>query len=228
MSERVPSDILNHALHHLGRSGEPQRFIQIGAMDGVSFDDVAAYIDMYGWTGLYVEPVPSAFAALVRNRSGQGHRFERSAIVEKDGPVEMLIIDPVAIEQRLVHDCFAGMSAVWPPRNGLASEGDRAVVEQYGQRIVVRGITLATLFKKHDIPSFDMFLVDTEGLDWVVLNQLDLRTYRPQVIRLERINLSDQDLARVREKLTSHGYITEEMGQNIDGVLTSLWDAVRD
>jgi len=222
----APTDMLDKAFHHIGGSGEKTTFVQIGAMDGVSFDDAAAYVVMYGWTGLYVEPVPSLFAQLVKNKANQGHIFEPSAIVEKDGPVDMLVIDPAAIEAQVVHPCFGGMSAVFPPRNGLASEGDRGVVEQFGRRIVVNGMTLATLFSRHNISAFDIFLVDTEGHDWVVFKQLDLNVYRPKVIRLEAINLMPAELAAVTRKLEKHGYLVERFGQNIDGVLMSLWESI--
>lgn len=221
-----PTDILDKAFHHIGRSGEKTTFVQIGAMDGVSFDDAAGYVALYGWTGLYVEPVPSQFAQLVKNKGNQGHSFEPSAIVAQEGPVDMLVIDPAAIEAHLVHPCFAGMSAVFPPRNGLGSEGDRAVVEQFGRRIWVNGITLETLFSRHNISSFDILLVDTEGHDWVVFQQLDLDRYRPKVIRLERVNLSPEDLAAVTHKLITHGYLVDMFGQNIDGVLLSLWESI--
>lgn len=221
-----PTAILDKALHHLGRSGSPMTFVQIGAMDGVTFDEASHYIAMYGWTGLYVEPVPSVFAQLVKNKRDQGHTFEPSAIVETDGPVDMLVIDPAAIEAQEVHPCFAGMSAVYPPRNGLASEGDRPVVEQFGRRIVVNGMTLETLFRRHNIAAFDLLLIDTEGHDWVVFQQLDLVRYRPKVIRLEWINLSEEDQAAVAQKLTGHGYVIEVAGQNIDAVLTSLWNSI--
>lgn len=221
------TNIFDKTLHHLGKIGSSITFVQIGAMDGETFDEAVGYIRMYGWTGLYVEPMPTQFERLLRNCSKPGNRFERAAIVEKDGPVEMIEIDPAVVDAGKVHACFAGMSAVYPPRNGLKSDFDRPTVEQYGRKVMVDGMTLASLFAKHNVYRFDLFLVDAEGFDAVILDQLDLDRYKPTVIRIERVNLTDVELDRCRDRLTQHGYVVEEIGQNLDAVLQSVVDQLQ-
>lgn len=221
-------NLFDKTLHYLGRSKTPTTFVQIGAMDGMSFDESVGYIEMYGWTGLFVEPTPTQFERLKKNRGRSGNKFEQAAIVQSDGPIEMVEIDPIAVDTGKVHPCFGGMSAVWPPKNGLKQDGDREVLEKYGRKIVVSGLTLATLFAKHDIASFDLFLVDAEGFDAVILDQLDLNRYQPKLIRIERVNLSDADLSRYRSSLQQHGYVTEDAGQNLDAVLKAVWEKIAD
>lgn len=215
-------------LHYLGQNKLDPYVVQIGAMDGVSFDEGRGYINMYDWKGLYVEPMPDLWTKLILYYGSkvQYNKFEQSAITDVDGPVEMLRIDPAAISTNQVHPCFEGMSAIWPPRNGLGSEGDKQTVEKYGQKITVSGITLDTLFKKHQITKFDIFLVDAEGHDWNIFKQLDLAKYRPKVIRLEICSLTDEEKNQITQKLSLARYHWEFHGQNIDAVTEEMWKEV--
>jgi len=217
------SNLFDRALTHLGTTRRQKvSYVQIGAMDGHSFDGAAPFIKRFQWTGLSVEPNRTQFARLVVARAGPGNRFERAAIVERDGPVEMLEIDPDAIDAGLVEPCFAGMSAVWPPRNGLGQPHDQPVVARHGRRVMVAGLTLRHLLDKHHVTEFDILLVDAEGYDAKIFHQLDLSAYRPQVIRLEAINLSDEELAQVCAQLAAHDYVMERWGQNLDAVASEL------
>lgn len=232
--------MIGEALHKIGQSGEDTLVVQIGAMDGVSFDDVVGYFDMYThWKALYVEPVPYLFERL-RNNRPDTNIFENSAIVSTDGPVEMVTIDNYYIDNGELPAGFGGMSAVWPPKNGLGTEHDKPVLDKHGKKITVNGITLDTLFNKHNIENFDVFLCDAEGLDCEIFRQLDLNKYSPKIIRLEWMNLNDQEKEEVKEKLEAHGYNYEISGQDIDAVknldlnskkidnnltlVTGLWD----
>lgn len=206
------------ALHYLGRNGIPATFINIGAMDGVMFDDLIGYITMYNFPTLFVEPMPDQYKKLLENIKGDIHKFENSAITDYDGEVEMLAIDSAPIESKLIHECFYGMSAIWPPKNGLGSEGDRATVEKYGYRINVPCMTLDSLFKKHDITSIDIFKTDVEGHDWHVFKQLDIEKYRPKLIYLEWINLTDEEKNSILEILGAFNYLHEIVGSNIAAV----------
>lgn len=224
MTSGGSDNLFRRALAYLGATRRSAvSYVQIGAMDGTSFDEAAPFIAQHGWTGLSVEPIPTQFTKLIAARSGPGNVFEQAAIVDRDGPVEMIAIDPVAIDSGLVATCFAGMSAVWPPRNGLRQASDRDVVDSHGRRVTVPGLTLRSVFAKHHIPpDFDLFLVDAEGYDAVIFNQLDLDWYRPLVIRIEAINLTEIELSQVQDRLTAHGYVWETRGQNLDAIASHL------
>ena len=221
-------DVVDLTLHHIGRSGIKPRLVVIGAMDGVSFDDWVGYINGYEWSGLYVEPMPEQFRRLRANLSGSphmaGNRFENSAIAEHDGTIEMVTIDQRAVDEGKVHACFGGMSAIYPPRNGLATDVD--VVATYGRRIAVPCITLRTLLERHAVDAIDLLSIDAEGWDYRILRQLDFGRYRPRLIRCEYINLAPDEQAAIRELLVANDYIVRTEGQNIDGVAAEYWPEV--
>lgn len=125
-------DYYDKTLHYLGRRGFKPGIVVIGAMDGHSFGHIPGYMLMYQWSGLFIEPIPYQFDALKRYHDSLPYmhesKYENCAIAEYNGQIEMITIDPRAIEEGLIHSCFGGMSAVYPPRNGLGSEEDAATV----------------------------------------------------------------------------------------------------
>jgi FkbM family methyltransferase len=225
---RINANLFDHTLRCLGSSGVQASFVVIGAMDGVSFDEFHGHVRDYQWSGLLVEPIPEQFRRLVSNYTAigcsPGNRYENSAIAEHDGAIQMMTIRQEAVDSGKVHECFGGMSAIYPPRNGLASEGDAETVRRYGELIEVPCITLLTLLERHRVETFDILCIDAEGWDFKILRQLDFSRWRPKLIRIEYINLSDEEKSAVTELLDLHGYHYNSEGINLDAVAIELWD----
>lgn len=211
------SNFFDKGLHHLGKTGQQVFVMNIGAMDGVLFDEMIGYTNMYNFKGLYVEPIPYLFDKL-KNNIGDKGIFENSAISDYNGEIEMLTIDKDVIDSGAVHNCFYGMSAVYPPRNGLGSEFDRPTVEKYGKLVKVSCITFETLLKKHNITNFDVVKIDAEGHDYQIFKQIDLGKYRPKIVRIEWVNLSDEEKNEIKNIFNKYDYQIELDGQDIIGL----------
>lgn len=217
------------SLHFLGMKQFKPSIVVIGAMDGISFDGLAGFIRHYQWSGLFVEPIEYQFNKLKKYYGSleyvPDNKYENSAIADFNGEVEMLLIDMAAVERGEVHPCFGGMSTIYPPRNGLASEGDAEVVSRFGRKIKVPCLTLNALLRKHNINHVDVMQLDTEGHDWKIIRQLDLSLYRPKLIRTEYINLTDQEKSEIIQHFTAHGYLYEVYGQDVNFVEKHFWAA---
>lgn len=224
------SDLFDKFLHDRGRKGEELFFLNIGAMDGVLFDELGGYTHLYGFKGLFVEPIPYLFDRLKKNWDNGENLFENCAISDYNGEIEMITIDQDAIDSGEVHNCFYGMSAVYPPKNGLGSELDRPTVEQYGKRIMVPCMTLDNLISKHNIQKIDVIKIDTEGHDFHIFKQIDFEKYKPSLIRMEWINLTQEEQKSVIETFLKYGYVHQISGQDImalpkeinDGLVTKV------
>ena len=86
-------NFFDKTLHYLGRNQEEVFVMNIGAMDGVLFDEMIGYTNMYNFKGLYVEPIPYLFEKL------------KSTVVTKWYPV-------VIASKRGIH-LFAVKSGFW-------------------------------------------------------------------------------------------------------------------
>lgn len=215
-------------LHHMGRTGFRPFIVVIGAMDGVSHDEFHGHVRRYAWSGLFVEPVPVQFTRLRANLSALEHssdnRYENSAIADYDGTIQMLTINQDAIETSKVAWYFGGMSAVYPPRNGLAAAPE--VVAAYGELIEVPCVTLATLFARHAVDRIDVLCIDTEGCDYQIIRQFDFSAYRPKLIRCELINLSADERSALVWLLSQHDYLVQIHGQDLDAVAAEYFQEV--
>jgi FkbM family methyltransferase len=224
----INQNIYDLSLHHMGRSYGDAFIVVIGAMDGVSFDETRGYISTYGWNGLFVEPIPEQFERLQLLYSGTNSICENSAISTYNGNITMLRIKQDVIDRGLVHPCFGGMSAIYPPKNGLSSEGDKDTVEKYGELINVKCITPETLFDKHSISKIDILSIDTEGHDLEILKNISLKKYNPKIVRIEYINLSKEDKLEAIKYLEDNNYVYTISGQNLDAVHQDYWKQVTD
>jgi FkbM family methyltransferase len=206
-------------LREIGKDASEKFMLQIGAMDGVSFDEIRGYTDLFKWPGLYVEPNPEMYQRMVDSYNNHDNvKFEMSAISDYNGEITMLRIPPEVVDSGKVHPCFNGMTSVWPPRNGLGSEGDKPTVDKYGEKISVPCITLKNLLEKHNVSQIDILAIDAEGHDWTIFSQFDFNLYRPSYIKIEYINLSENEQEELKKKLTDADYVYHIYGQDINAV----------
>lgn len=222
-------DFFDKVLHYYGRKGQKLFMINIGAMDGVMFDSMSGYAQIYNSDVLYVEPMKPHFERLVKHKSNNpGNKFENSAISDFNGTITMKTIPIEVVDEGLVHPAFYGMSVIDPSKNGMGSEGDREVVEKYAVDVEVNCITWETLTQRHNIEHFDVLSVDTEGHDYTIFKQIDLEKFRPSLIRLEWCNMTDEEKTNITNKLKNAGYVYEILGNmDIDAVRQDVYDEIK-
>jgi len=222
-------NLISETLHYIGKNYNDILVVQIGAMDGISFDDTRGHLDLYNWNCLLVEPIPDLYNELKENfKDRANYTFEQAAITDYDGSATMLTVPSNAIVEQNLHPGYKGMSALYPLKNGFGTtyKRDIDVKANFGKDVEVPCMTLNTLFKKHNISSFDILICDAEGYDWEIFKQLDLQEYRPNFIRLEYVNLTEEEKVLTKNKLETNGYIVQ-IGQDIDAVDKFLWKKIK-
>jgi len=223
------TNVASDTLHYIGKNYSDTFVVQIGAMDGINFDDTRGFLDMYKWDALLVEPIPAIMDELRKNFALiTNYRYEQSAITESDGETVMLTIPTDVIEREGLHPGYKGMSALYPLKNGFGSDYQRDidVKSNFGVDVKVNTLTLKSLFNKHQVQKVDVFICDAEGYDWKIFQQFDFSVFRPKFIRLEYINLSDDEKKLAAEKFEQNGYLVE-IGQNIDCVDKEIWSKIK-
>ena len=222
------NDFFDKVLHYYGRKGDKLFMINIGAMDGVLFDAMSGYAGMYGSDVLYVEPMKPHFERLKQHKGHHpGNIFENSAISDYNGTVTMKTIPIEVVDEGLVHQAFYGMSVIDPSKNGMGSEADKEIVEQYAVDVEVNCITWNSLLQKHNVQHFDVLSVDTEGHDFTIFKQIDLQKYRPRLIRLEWCNMTQEEKDEVKRRFDEAGYVYEILdNMDIDAIRQDVYDEV--
>lgn len=143
-------------------------FVEVGANDGVTSDPVYEFVRRHDWSGLVVEPVPDAFAALQENYAWSARvRCVQAAVTDTEGTVTMY------------RGRNSRLTSLRPERNALRSTGHGS------EAITVPAITGTTLLQTYAAPRVDLIQIDTEGYDFAVLNCFDLERLRPLAINME-------------------------------------------
>ncbi len=230
-------DFFDKALKHFINKKNNATYISIGAMDGISFDDAAGHLQTSDFNIVYVEPMPKLVQILKENIEKNVIApgiVEASAISTYDGMIDMFTVDVDMVNEEFIEKYglqskgYAGMSSIYPPKNGFAGtfERDIEVREKYGKTITVPCITLNTLFERHKITHFDMMSIDVEGYEHEVLSQLDFTKHRPTLIRAEIICMEEDRLNAFKDLLSKHGYVFERNGQNLDAITEEFYKEI--
>jgi len=185
--------------------------LQIGAMDGVSFDPVNAAILRHHCRGLLVEPQPEFAEILRRNYAAEPDiTIEDCAIAEHDGTATLHRIPAAHIIEGRAPAWLGGIASLYTDRNAIGGvrchEIAARVIFAHRDSIEVPCLTLASLLKRHAVAEIDILVIDAEGGDWMILRQLDFARYRPSVILFEFMNLPNQERAEAIDRLVAEGY----------------------
>jgi FkbM family methyltransferase len=192
----------------------PFQMVNVGACDGVLFDDVTPWLHRIPHArAVLVEPVPYNQKRLRQNYP-DAERFvvEPVAVTDEAGEIRIKTFDEAAIENGALPIEFVGCSSI--AQTNLMSgkdawgreDGNFARYASHLKEINVRGERLQDVLDRNDIAHIDAFLVDCEGADWVVFEQLDLSRYRPGLVKIEIGALTASDIGNVLLKLKRTGY----------------------
>lgn len=181
--------------------------VQIGSNDGKSGDPIHdSLVHHPRWSALLVEPEPRAFERLKANY-GPDKRFTfRNTAISPDGrPAEFFWIDP-----RMARDIpgtphqFDQVSSF--DLQHIRKHFDQSV-DPYIRSRTIPTSTLPELLQGAQVERIDLFHVDTEGNDWIVLSQLDLSRFQPRIVLFETCHLSADDLADAVRMLSEHYWV---------------------
>ncbi|MBA8846177.1 FkbM family methyltransferase [Ochrobactrum sp. RH1CCR137] len=223
----VPNAILNRSAAlrgtrflaqaaRLAKSDKQRAFqmVNIGACDGVLFDDVTPWLHRIPRSkALLVEPVPYNLIRLRKNyQDTERFKIEPVAITRERGSITVKTFDSKALEAGALPLEFIGCSSitdtnlmsgknVWGP-----DDPNFHKFAPHLKEIVVASDTLQAVLDRNNVEYIDAFLVDCEGADWIVFDQLDLQRYRPGLIKVEVGALSPTDIGNVIVKMKAAGY----------------------
>jgi FkbM family methyltransferase len=167
-------------------------FLDIGAYDGETLSNTLFFEESMGWTGLCVEPLPSAFAKLKARRKAV---CENTSIADFEGEAEFLEADDVHGENERM---FSGLVATFDARQVQRIEA----MKQNQSRRVVKVTKLSTLLDKHRLYDIDYCSIDTEGAELAILSDFDPARVRIGVLTIE--NNWDDD--RIPKLMAGKGY----------------------
>ena len=179
-------------------SALPQRqglVVQVGSNDGIGDPVYKLLQQRPEWRAILVEPVPYVFDLLKKTYGDDPRiRFENVAINAGE-PLPFYWVDAQAAVD-LPH-----LPAHWNQLGSFMKDHitkHLLELKPYVRETMVTGLTLTGLLEKNGVGNFDFLHIDTEGYDWKILKQLDLKRWKPRVILFEHKHLSREEMAEAR------------------------------
>src|SRR6185295_17516271 len=123
-------------------------FVDVGAYDGEQLSNTLFYERTMGWTGLCIEPLPSAFAKLKERRTAI---CENVCVADFEGESDFLEADDTGPFEKM----FSGLSTHFDPRH-VRRLG--YTTNRVSRRVPVT--KLSTLLAKHALFNIDYCSID--------------------------------------------------------------------
>lgn len=165
-------------------------FLDIGAHDGVSLSNSLFFEKHRNWTGVCIEPNPSVFEKLKKNRNC---RMKNCCISDKQGNVVFRKVSGSAEMGSGILDFF----------DNKHIERINKAISQYGgsyEDISIKCENLSTILDEFNIRKIDYCSIDTEGAELQIVKSIDFEKYDISAFSIEKGN------KEVTRYLKSKGY----------------------
>ena len=169
--------------------------VQIGANDGVRFDDLNEFINKYKIQSLLVEPIKNNFNKLKKKYINSNFvMLENSAIFTSTKDLFLYKVEEKYLHYYDIH--IPGITSL--DKNHLLKHG---VKLKHIVKESVNAITIIELLNKYNIKNLDLLYIDAEGYDGnIVLDFLSDSLLKPIII-FEYIHVQNEVLNKVILKI---------------------------
>jgi FkbM family methyltransferase len=179
-------------------------FVDIGAHDGISYSNTYFFEKELGWSGICIEPLPSVFELLKKNRNCV---CINACISQSKGIVDFIEVKGSA-------EMLSGMVSTYHPKH---LERLKEEIQRDGGSysvIRVQSDPLGDILDKYHIENIDYLSLDTEGGEFDILNSIDFTKCMIQAISVEN-NYGD---VRIKALLGSKGFYLVDVLSNFDEI----------
>jgi FkbM family methyltransferase len=150
-------------------------FVDVGAHDGVTWNNTVFFERERAWSGLCIEPNPNVFPRL---QSARRAECIRAAVGPNDASVPFQVVTGYA-------EMLSGVDTAYDRRHRARLERERAEFGGDSQIIKVPMRRLDTVLRNAGMDRVDLLSIDVEGGEGGVLDSIDLRTFHVAAVIIE-------------------------------------------
>ena len=183
--------------------------VQIGANDGVRFDNLNFFIKKYKIKSVLVEPVKKYFLSLKSNYKELDFvNLENCAISVNEKKNYIYTVGEKFLNMYGNH--VPGINSF--DKNHLISHG---VKKKHIEKKEVISISIEKLIEKYKIENLDLLFIDTEGYDGEIVYDFFLKSSLRPIIIFEYIHIKSDFFEKVIQKLDEKNYNYFEVQENL-------------
>jgi FkbM family methyltransferase len=188
-------------LERLYRKTPNFKFVQVGANDGVSFDELYNFVTTRRCSGLVIEPLPDVFEVLRLNYLHHPRIVPVNIAVHANRTAATLY--------RVAADKIAALEKPWAA--GIASFSPEhalnlGIPPELITEQTVPCAPLMEVLAKHGALDAQMLQIDTEGYDPEVVKMIDFSRFRPALLKYEKRGLTTSLQTATQDLLKRAGY----------------------
>ena len=188
-------------LNNIFKKNKIKNVIQIGANDGVAFDDLNYFIKKFKTNSILVEPIKEIYDKLQNNYKNFSFvKLENSAISD-DNTINYLY----KVDKKFLIFYGNHIPAISSfDKKHLIKHN---VKNSHIKKEKVKSLTIKELLKKYNITNLDLFFVDAEGYDGNIVNDFLDKTNFRSIIIFEYIHIDDKIFKSLIKKLLTKKYL---------------------
>lgn len=187
-------------LEKLAKKQEEIKFIQVGANDGISHDNIFPFFKSHKCRGVLVEPLPHFFDRLKLNYADSPSMVPLKIALHPTATT----FDIFSVNPQVLHKYPHWVSGIASfNKDHLFSNG---IPESDLISESVACTSLTQLVKDHDLFGLDYLQIDTEGFDDEIIKMIDFSIVKPKLIKFESVHLSKSQKHSTIGLLNAQGY----------------------
>ncbi len=186
-----------------------KNLIQIGANDGLSFDNLNHYIKKYKCHSLLVEPIKNKFQSLKENYKNLDFiEFENSAVTVGDEINSLYKVD-------YKYEKYYGDHATAIQSFDKSHLLNHGIKKSHITSEKVNSIKIIDLIEKYKIDELDLLFLDCEGYDGNIVIDFLLTVKKSPIIIFEFVHIEKDIFEKVLNELDNKNYLYFSINENI-------------
>lgn len=169
-------------------------YVDVGAHDGVSFNNTLYFEKNNNWTGINIEPIKSVFDKLVINRPNSINL--NCAVCNNDGETEFLCNTGYT-------EMISGIKNTFDYRHWERLQNENKQMNSTTEVIKVSTKKLETIFDENKISHIHYLSIDVEGAEFEVIKSINFDKVFIDVIGFEN-NYDDSSIPIVNYLLSKN------------------------
>ena len=200
---------INAFLKSIFKKNDIKTIIQIGANDGLSFDDLNYYIKKYHSKSILVEPIPEIFNKLKDNYKNFNNIFLENSAISVDGDISHLF----KVNTKFLKEYGDHIPAISSfDKNHLIKHG---VKKNHIIKEKVKTLSIMNLIEKYQIKKLDLFFVDAEGYDGKIVHDLLSKSNLRPIIVFEYMHIDTNFFQELMNIFKSKNFSCFNIGENL-------------